>query len=130
MKYRYRSRIGHNARTIPLYGHPYRGNGLDDGRWFRCWNCGFRCSKDRDSLGGPDSRDGITYEDFPVPTYGTGGATSYSGVARLGGSIGPSTVALELDAAGDAKEPDHEIKPVVSGGCPFCGSKNWRGDYP
>ena len=29
---------------------PYYGEGDDQGKWFRCWNCGFRCKVDRDSL--------------------------------------------------------------------------------
>lgn len=125
----YRSRIRRDSRTIPLHGDDERGNGLDDGRYFRCWNCGFVCNQDRDALGGPESGDGITYERFNIPTYGSDGSTPGTGVARVGGSLA-ATVVPELDAAGDAKQPFVYTKPVVSGGCPFCGTLNWRGDYP
>lgn len=124
-----RSRIKRRARTIPLKGHNERGNGLDDGVWFRCWNCGFINSTDRNSLGGPESRDGVTVTDFAVPVHGAETGTPYSGVARLGGSLG-ATVAPEVDAAGDPKQSEGHFKPVVSGGCSFCGTLNWKGDYP
>jgi len=110
--YRHRSRIRKESRTIPLYGSPERGNGLDDGRYFRCWNCGFICNIDRDALGGPESRDGLSYEDFPVPVYGAQGGVDYSNIARLGGSIGNETLVCireEDDFPGDyfyPSEPD------------------------
>lgn len=85
---------------------------------------------DRDSLGGPESGDGIGYQDFAVPVYGAETSTPLSGVARLGGQLANLTVAMELDLAGDPKIPEAHIKPVVSGGCPFCGSLNWKGDFP
>jgi len=88
----YRSRIRKESRTIPLYGDADRGNGLDDGRYFRCWNCGFICNIDRDALGGSESRDGISYEDFPIPVYGADTAVQNSEIARLGGSIGNNTL--------------------------------------
>ena len=155
-QYRNRSRLRNESRTIPLYGSVERGNGLDDGRYFRCWNCGFVCNEDRDSLGGSESRDGIYYEDFPIPVYGADTAVDNSDIARLGGSIANQTIVAERiqypafvgqpyypgqPVAPDAMQADdddfdpiyqsryHHIKPVVGQGCPFCGSLNWRGDY-
>ena len=146
----YRSRIRKEARTIPLYGNPDRGNGLDDGRYYRCWNCGFICNIDRDKLGGHG--DGISYEDFPVPFD-----ASLNSVSRLGGSIGPSAISPKTRAGGstlrgggflgricmmvgisfwttlaigpllDSVMTDkHHIMPIVDAGCPFCGTLNWK----
>ena len=154
--YRNRSRIRKESRSIPLRGNAERGNGLDDGRYFRCWNCGFVCNVDRDALGGPESRDGLYYEDFPIPVYGADTAVKNSGIARLGGSIGNQTLVAVIQEgtfpgymqypgytpaeesypgghAGTTPNTDNKryhIKPVVGQGCPFCGSLNWKGDYP
>ena len=89
----YRSRIRKESRTIPLPAARDRGNGEDDGRYFRCWNCNSICNIDRDALGGPESRDGLSYEDFPIPVYGADTAVDNSDIARLGGSIASLTVA-------------------------------------
>ena len=32
-------------RTMPI-----RGEGEDKDKWFRCWNCGFPCNVERNSL--------------------------------------------------------------------------------
>lgn len=88
----YRSRLRKESRTIPLYGDADRGNGLDDGRYYRCWNCGFVCNIDRDALGDSESRDGLHYEDFPVPVYGADTAVENSEIARLGGSVANQTL--------------------------------------
>lgn len=124
MKRRHRGRIRKESRTIPLYGDRERGNGLDDGRYYRCWNCGFICNVDRDALGGPESGDGKSYEAFLIPTD-----PSLNSVSRLGGSEEPSTVSLALDIAGDTITETHAIQSVINQGCPFCGTLNWRGDY-
>lgn len=124
-----RSRIKRQARTIPLHGDDERGNGLDHGTWFRCWNCGFICSVDRDSLGGAESRDGVTPLNYTVPVHGAETAIPNSGIARLGGPS-PLTVALKVDDLGQTQTIETRFAPEVSGGCPFCGSLNWRGDYP
>jgi len=125
-----RSRIRRQARTIPLYGDPERGNGLDDGVWYRCWNCGFINSTDRNSLGGPESGDGIVVQDFAVPVHGAETGIPYSGIARLGGVLAPVTIALGVDELGETQPIEEHHLPVVTGGCSFCGSLNWKGDYP
>ena len=151
----YSSRIRKESRTILLYGDPDRGNGLDDGRYYRCWNCGFICNIDRDALGGQESRDGISYEAFTLDTD-----PSLNSISRLGGSFSPSTISPKERVGGTTErgtgfigrlaimsgnpsfitlaigntidgiqlEP-YYIKPVVNSGCPFCGSLNWKGDY-
>ena len=121
---RFRSpRYRKDARNHPLYGSEVFGNGEHSGKYFRCWNCGARCDKDRESLGGPFDGNGNEYEDVKVLS------PSRTGKAVLGGPIG-SHVAAALDAAGDAKIPEPStIKSVATSGCWFCGCKNYKGEY-
>lgn len=137
----HKSRIRHDARTLPL-----RGTGDDEGKYYRCWNCGFICNVDRDSLGDGESRDGAStefYYDYYPQSEG-----AYRGVA--------SGLFLEDEgAAGDHTSPALALRcvnrgttrtiavgpdglpvttkltyaPTVVSGCPGCGTKNWRGDY-
>jgi len=124
------SRIRRQARTIPLKGSDERGNGLDAGVWYRCWNCGFICSTDRDSLGGPESGSGVIVQDFAVPVHGAETGIPNSGIARLGGVLSQVTLALGVDDLGNTQPIEEHHMPVVSGGCPFCGTLDWKGDYP
>lgn len=61
---------------------------------------------DRDSLGGPESGDGVTQQNFTIPTYGAETGIPLSGIARLGNGPEMMTVALEVDIAGDPITPD------------------------
>jgi len=72
-------------RTIPLYGE-----GDDKGKWYKCWNCGFPCNIDRDSLDTGDK--------------------GRSGVNIVSKTMNGKTV----------------YYPSISGGCKFCGSKNYK----
>jgi len=114
-------KIPKQSRTVPLYGSQERGNGEDANRYYRCWNCGFTCDKDRDVLGGSTSRDGLSYTDYTNSVY--------EGQAVLGGHNHVHVV-LENGADGLPKSILHSHKVEVDSGCPFCGTLNWRGDYP
>lgn len=92
-------RLPKQSRTIALKGHPDHGDGQDNGKWFRCWNCGFICNKDREALGGPATENNITIQ-------------AYTQVDEYGDSAGTT-----------------RYYPIVEQGCPLCGSMNWRGDY-
>ena len=112
------------SRQIPLPASSERGNGLDAGRYFRCWNCGFVCDIDRDSLGGARSGSGVNPQEYyPQPDTGV-----EVGQCVLGG-LDSVFVALEQGADGLAKGIQHSLWAVVSGGCPLCGSKNWKGEF-
>ncbi len=131
------SRIPKESRTLAQWGDPIRGDGLDHGKWYRCWHCGFYCNSDRDALGDSQSRSGVVHEDYaqqPDPGYNY--AQNEAGIAKdnqqavLGGSIVAYEVAAENDAAADPKSVRNAIRVSDKGsGCPFCFSKNWRGDY-
>lgn len=104
------------ARTIPvpakdghLRGLPLEGKTLDDGRFFRCWNCGFINALDRNLLGDAESRSGLTHMDEVIKyestaAIGSGteaispdGKTPYQLLAVCGG-IDHSFIALETTA--------------------------------
>jgi len=61
-------RLPKRSRTRPVYG-----KGDDKGRYFRCWNCGFICDKERDELGDADSDAGDNHTDYhnitPIDPY-------------------------------------------------------------
>lgn len=117
------------SRTLPIKGNKDRGDGRDDGRYFECWNCGFICDIEGDSLGGPESGSGVALLNHSVTSYGYNGDPK-TGFAVLGGSIEHFHVALEKDADGSPKEVLHSFSASDGIGCPFCHSLNWKGDYP
>ena len=94
------SRLPKESKTIPIYGHPERGDGEDNGKYYRCWNCGFVCNVDRDALGDQSSRSGAAYE-------------TYAQVDEYGVATGKTRYKVSESSTG----------------CPLCHSKNWRGDY-
>jgi len=109
-----------DSRTIPIPGHRDYGEGRDDGVWYKCWNCGFRCKVGRDELGGEADEAGtqpIAYTQ--VDQYGD---TAY----HCYGAAGADQATCE--AAGGTWTAT-SYKPSVTGGCPLCGTKNWRGDF-
>lgn len=113
-------RLPKDSKTIPLKGNSIRGDGKDHGKYYRCWHCGFICDVDRDELGGPDSRHGVTATEYTqVDQYGN---TAYHCV----GAHGDTQTVCE---ANGGTWSSTRYEPVVGSGCPFCGTKNWRGDY-
>jgi len=116
----YQHRLPKESRTIPLRGNPVRGGGEDNGKYYRCWNCGFICAVDRDELGGPESKANITPTAYTqLDQYGN---TAY----HCQGAAGKTQAICE--AAGGTWASTR-YQPVVNSGCPLCGSPNWRGDY-
>ena len=130
-------RIPKESRTTQMIGNSVRGTdtangvGEDYGIWYRCWNCGWACNEDRDELGGRESRDGVVLEDYvrtPERWYAID--NPISSTACLGGPINHFHVAQANGSAGQPKGVRHAIRvSESSSGCPFCHTKNWRGDY-
>lgn len=111
----------------PLQGSKDRGGGEDFRRWYKCGWCGFVCKLGRDELGGKESRSGESHIDYSIPSNPYDSALS--SVSVLGGPVDSSLVSMELDSAGDPKEILHGHATNISSGCPFCGSKNWKGEH-
>lgn len=133
------------SRTLPIYGNPVMGDGQDDGKYFRCWNCGFVCDVERDALGGSDSLSGVSYEIYEQKFSTDGGNAPFIGASIHGVALDANGldaealirksclytghVLLEEGPDGTAKGIYRNWQPTISSGCPFCGSRNWRGDY-
>lgn len=111
-------RLRKEAKTKPVFGSHERGGGDDKGKYYKCWNCGFICDKDRDALGGADSRDGVEPEAY-TQLQDDVSTTAY----HCQGAAGADQATCE--AAGGTWSSTR-YKPNVSSGCPFCGSLNWK----
>jgi len=117
-------KVGRKFHTIPLKGNSVRGNGEDAGKYFRCSNCGFICNIDRDVRGRTmNSVGAIEYVPNTYPTEG-----GLQAISVLGG-IGNSFVSSELAADGTAQTLQYSFIPVISGGCPLCGTQNYDGNF-
>lgn len=128
-----------DSRTNPLWDETEQGNGT----YYICWWCGFTCNDKRDSLGDESTRDGKTQSDYQKPiAQGEHGApptndslTEYKlgGIASVllmtSGDHEDLTVIVRSDSDGNPIEPVHHHSTSTAGGCPLCGSKNYRGDF-
>ncbi len=116
-------RLPKQSKTLPIYGNSEMGNGLDAGRYFRCWNCGFVCRVDRDALGDKQARPAVGAQSYvPQPDPNT-----ERRLVML--DEDEAYLTMESGADGSAKTPRLPYEAVVNGGCPFCGTLNWRGDF-
>jgi hypothetical protein len=119
------------SRTIPI-----KGKGDDEGKYFRCWHCGFICDSSRDELGDSDSTAGDDHTEYKSLC---GTTDEYERLVNkpielkqlvLGGCIGHYQVMGKLGFDGSTVVTvTHNLKSDVSRGCPFCGTTNYRGDY-
>jgi len=122
---RHRSRkTRSDSRTIPIHG-----TDEDEGVWFECWWCGFTCNKDRDGLGGPESRDGVGYEEVIRAAPGASSGDPLSAIGLLDSDLDYYQTALAADSQGNEKLPDLPSLSNTSSGCPQCGSRNWLGEF-
>ncbi len=137
-------RRSRDSRTIPLWDETEQ----DNGTFYHCFWCKFTCNDKRDTLGDESTRNGVTHSDFTEIALGAtpgevgaGGASEYrdagllsatvmnSGTSLMAGGIGFVTPVVRSDSDGNPVEPVHYFNVSTSGGCPFCGCKNYRGDY-
>lgn len=122
--YRSNARLPSDAQTLPVPANRDRDDGTDYGNLYVCWNCGFPCKVGRDELGDAESVAGTSHSDYSTPSdYDTDNRII------IGGPTDSFHVLLKLDAAGDPEIIYHDFESVITGGCPFCGTRNWRGDY-
>lgn len=143
-RYRHRNRnrkVRKQSRTIPLRGHKDFGDGRDDGKYWRCWNCGFICDNERDELGDADGISHTVYEALYSggPKKGANSTDYLETDAAIHGSIQSvplltiasgrtGHVLLENDSAGDPKTVRINWTPETNSGCPLCGTRNWKGN--
>jgi hypothetical protein len=115
------------ARTRPIGGHIDYGDGEDHGKYYRCWNCDMVCNVERDALGGIDDR-----PDINVQPYNMISQDASTPLKSYTGDVGSSldfTVGDDGDGRGIGYTTQRYTSDIASG-CPFCGTKNWRGDHP
>ena len=134
-------RIPRDSRSIPVADETAENNGT----LYHCFWCVFTCNDQRDSVGGESTPNGVIHGDFTVAAkagepgvYGaTGGASEY----RAGGTPASSLMLSGINltdrigmvrASSDGTTPQvvvHNHTVSTNGGCPFCGCKNYKGDY-
>jgi hypothetical protein len=142
-------RIRHDKRRNPVRSSPSADTEArsDEGVYFRCWNCGWVCDKNRDALGNNvGSGDSTQYytQYYPQSTQGSRSETtdyqlSLEGVtdsdvdtgaragkafARLAMRRGRAIV-MESSADGTAKAVRLTYESLITKGCPLCGSTNY-----
>ena len=111
-----RDKLPKRKKTIPLKGS------LDDsGRYFKCWNCGFIADADRDKVG---SGDGVIQLDKPdIAQGGFASGDPYSIMMILDDMF----TILQNDGQGNPiTHYEHNQYPKSIGGCPMCGTRNYR----
>jgi len=112
-----KTRVPKFKRVRPVFG-----SFEDSDLYYKCWNCGFTCKKDRDAIG-------------------TGSGVSTTGFVDIPfGVDNPSSIQLILDSLHQERSMlleygmDGETPVVymtsnrsnVTTGCPFCGCMNYR----
>jgi hypothetical protein len=143
-------RLRGDSRTLPVRSEPNytESNGVDDqgdtGKLYRCWNCGFICNADRDELGDEDTKAAISFQIYDQVYSSDNNNTTDGSTRQIGDIIHGHNSGVPLlqmlvirtghaihqaDAAGDNVAVQVNWEPDITGGCPFCGSRNWRGDY-
>jgi len=100
------------------------------GRNYKCGWCGFAGINDqRDLLGGIDAGDAVSHKDYPIASMGImpGNKNTAISICR---TIRNDAVSSKLDSSGDAVRPiNYREVGTGGGGCPFCHSLNWKGDF-
>lgn len=109
------------SRTIP-----FRARYEEKGKLYRCWNCGFICSTLRDDLTGEGASDGVEPINYSETIYSS---PTGNGLATMDGGLEHFQVAPSIGADGEEDAPELHFRPSVMEGCPFCGCRNWRGDF-
>lgn len=95
-------------------GIPLPGVREDRRKWFKCWNCGFICNIERDSLNQSYEVGTIPFNDVP---YGTEQFIIVEQDEIILGTRSPDS--------GEGNVTRYY--PDVSTGCPFCGNQQWKG---
>lgn len=108
------TRLPKEARSIP-----YKVRG-DEDLW-TCWNCGFKCNSDRDDSSRLKAGDNHTVS--CTPAFGGDGLDGMI----IPTEVGKECVLLEQNADGENVTINHIFTSVVTKGCPFCGTTNYKG---
>ena len=107
------SRVPKEKRTIPV---PAQGD--EEGRYYKCWNCGFICDKQKNALD-----DGPAGNASRHATLASGRIIGDSRSVRF--RVGTPIILRQLDSLGNKKPIYIERRVIVGSGCPGCGTRNW-----
>jgi hypothetical protein len=105
-------KLRHEKRTISMPGSQEY-----DGKFFRCWHCGFVGNDiDRNAVG---DGDGTTYSITTLTNdpYGQGNTAT---------KIASSGKTVLMPSSGLSFTERHDISATASSGCAFCGCRNYR----
>lgn len=114
-----RDSIKYDKRRLPIEKRtiPMPASGTHDGKWFRCWNCGFPCFTDRDKLG-----DGKSYAVTEVVDASPSSLTGDKRDSTISFDFFQSgTHLMQLDLIGDTVPAERLFTQQVVMGCPMCG---------
>lgn len=107
-----------------------RGAREDTNKFYYCQICGFVTNIERDTLnGGEMTSDGLIVEDFVEEVNIREPFTGFDDTIVLD-NIEDSKILFHLiddySLDGVVKDSHHSLTSKVIGGCPMCGSKNWK----
>jgi hypothetical protein len=101
--------VGRRKRSIQL-----QGSGEDDGKWYRCWYCGFINNIERNAVG---DGEGLSYSIEANQNDIFDNINRY--LIGLSGSIVLMNNKLPFSER-------HNVLSTAVAGCSFCGSLNFR----
>ena len=124
-----KTRLRKEFKTRLLFDETARFKGDKDNRkYYHCANCNQICHEGEHSLGGSNSGDAITHFDFSIVSGGIIPGNEKSAISILR-TLQRSMASLKLNSDGGTKTVVHNHRTTM-GGCPLCGSLNWRADFP
>ena len=116
--------IHYDRRRLPRRKHtiPRDWTETQDGKFFRCWNCGFTCNIDVNKLG-----DGVGYRVYDdILTVDLDLFSGNTMACTLSISTNNDISLIEADSTGGPKIFHREFKTTVTSGCPFCGTRAFK----
>lgn len=118
-----KTRLWKERKTIPVRANdrPAGRERTDQGRYFRCWNCGFVCDIERDLLSDKDH--GMSVENY-VDTVSAGLGTTSNKIYLAGPKF--SWRIFQVDSAGSHVTIRQNLKAQATSGCPLCGTRAWK----
>lgn len=121
--------IPKESRTHLLWDETPQFKGdKDNGKFYRCWNCGQICHDKVHQLGGSKSGDAIEHTDFTTQSAGIIPGNAKSAISVMG-HVRKSMASLRLNSSGGTQTVVHSHS-TNGGGCPLCHSLNYAGFYP
>ena len=118
-----KTRLWKERKTIPVRANDLHAGRerTDQGRYFRCWHCGFVCDIERDILS--DQQSGMSVYNY-VDTVSAGLGTNSTKIYLSGPKFSWRT--FLLDNQGEHVTIRQNLGAQSAGGCPLCSTKAWR----